>query len=247
MKSVLISIQPYWVFLIIAKTMGWNIDKEKTVEVRKNYPKSNDWNKVVKIYCSKDKKSFAKVPKEYQSFMEKFLGKVIGEFVCDCIANYEAELWDDETFERIQEFFEPDDFNEYGEYEFKTIADNSDDFWKENMLCKSSCVTIEELRKYLGKGINEFYSWGISNLVIYDKPKELCEFYKSGFTTQEELEDELCAYCERTVYGEHRTYGTPNGPVMCEGRFCGEAYQEYLNENFSLARPPQSWCYVESE
>lgn len=36
-KSVLISIQPYWVFLIIAKTMGWNIDKEKTAEVRKNF------------------------------------------------------------------------------------------------------------------------------------------------------------------------------------------------------------------
>ncbi len=39
MKSVLISIQPYWVFLIIARLMGWNIPQEKTVEVRKDYPK----------------------------------------------------------------------------------------------------------------------------------------------------------------------------------------------------------------
>ncbi len=38
MKSVLISIQPYWVFLIIARLMGWNIPQEKTVEVRKDYP-----------------------------------------------------------------------------------------------------------------------------------------------------------------------------------------------------------------
>jgi len=37
MKSVLISIQPYWVFLIIARLMGWNIPQEKTVEVRKDY------------------------------------------------------------------------------------------------------------------------------------------------------------------------------------------------------------------
>lgn len=92
MKSVLISIQPYWVFLIIAKIMGWNIDKEKTVEVRKNYPKAENWNKTVKIYCSKDKKSFSKIPKEYQSLMERFLGKVIGEFVCTHIFTYEPGL-----------------------------------------------------------------------------------------------------------------------------------------------------------
>lgn len=83
MKEVLISIQPYWVFLIIAKTMGWNIDKAKSVEVRKNFPKDESWNKAVKIYCSKDKRSFSKIPKEYQNLMERFLGKVIGEFVCD--------------------------------------------------------------------------------------------------------------------------------------------------------------------
>lgn len=83
MKSVLISIQPYWVFLIIAKIMGWNIGKQKTVEVRKNYPKCENWDNVAKIYCSKDKRSFAKIPKEYQPLMDRFLGKVIGEFVCD--------------------------------------------------------------------------------------------------------------------------------------------------------------------
>lgn len=83
MKSVLISIQPYWVFLIIANLMGWNIDKEKTVEVRKNYPKAENWDKIAKIYCSKNKRSFAKIPKEYQPLMERFLGKVIGEFVCN--------------------------------------------------------------------------------------------------------------------------------------------------------------------
>ena len=42
MKSVMISIKPYWVFLIIAKTMGWAIDKQKTVEVRKTYPQDDE-------------------------------------------------------------------------------------------------------------------------------------------------------------------------------------------------------------
>lgn len=98
--------------------------------------------------------------------------------MCDLIADYEAELWDDETFERIQEFYEPDDFSEYGEYEYKTLATNEDDHWKENVLCKASCLTVEELRKYLGAGITIFHGLHISDLVIYDKPKDLDCFRK---------------------------------------------------------------------
>jgi hypothetical protein len=143
-------------------------------------------------------------------------GKVIGEFVCDCIANYEAELWDDETFERIQEFFEPDDFAEYGEYEYKTIADNGDDFWEENMLCQASCLTIEELRKYVGCGIATFYGWHISDLVIYDKPKELSEFYSL-------CEKGNCHLCDW-----EREYDS-----------CG------CNRKKPIERPPQSWFYVD--
>lgn len=100
MKSVLISIQPYWVFLIIAKTMGWNIPQEKMIEVRKSYPKAENWNKVAKIYCSKDKRSFSKIPEEYQPLMEQLLGKVVGEFVCwgyniNRFTEDDAHLYDD--------------------------------------------------------------------------------------------------------------------------------------------------------
>lgn len=87
-RAILASIQPYWVFLIIANKMGWNIGKEKTIEVRKNHPKEESWNKVAKIYCSKNKKSFNQIPKEYQPLMKNFLGKVVGEFVCDAIISH---------------------------------------------------------------------------------------------------------------------------------------------------------------
>ena len=179
MKSVLISIQPKWCELIA--------NGKKTVEVRKTRPKIDVPFKCY-IYCTNSGGTLHSAYDGlhyHKSFIGKndgscINGKVIGEFVCDCIANYEAELWDDETFERIQEFFEPDDFAEYGEYEYKTIADNGDDFWKENMLCRASCLTIEELRKYVGCGIATFYGWHISELVIYDKPKELSEFVIDG-------------------------------------------------------------------
>lgn len=186
-KSVLISINPKWCELI---AFG-----KKTVEVRKTKPKLETPFRVY-IYCTQGKTlddilTFA----EYKNgeYMGDYYanGKVIGEFVCDSIANYEAELWDDETYERIQEFFEPDDFAEYGEYEYKTIADNGDDFWKENMLCQSSCLTIEELRKYVGTGFATFYGWHISKLKIYDEPKELSEFRKYISFLDGETTDEL--------------------------------------------------------
>lgn len=82
MKSVLIAIQPYYVFLIIAHLMGWNIPENKTVEVRKNFPQDPTWDKFVHIYCSKNRKSFNRIPKQYQPLMKKYLGKVIGQFIC---------------------------------------------------------------------------------------------------------------------------------------------------------------------
>lgn len=173
MREVLISIQPKWCELIASG--------KKTVEVRKTRPKTDVpfkcyiyQTKLRWVYTLLHALGFFAIARR----LARGTGKVIGEFVCDCIANYEAELWDDETYERIQEFFEPDDFAEYGEYEYKTVADNGDDFWRDNRLCNSSCLTIEELRKYVGTGIATFYGWGISDLVIYDKPKELHHFFK---------------------------------------------------------------------
>ncbi len=183
MKAVLMSIKPKYCELIA--------NGKKTVEVRKTKPKLETPFKVY-IYCTASNiheclmvnKNGAKLiyACNYKTAIpfggNIANGKVIGEFVCDSIADYEAELWDDETFERIQEFYEPDDFSEYGEYEYKTIATNEDDYWKENKLCRTSCLTVEELRKYLGAGITVFHGLHISDLVIYDKPKDLDCFRK---------------------------------------------------------------------
>lgn len=158
MKSVLISIQPYWVFLIIAKQMGWNVNEEKTIEVRKNYPK-DEWDKVAKIYCSKDKKSFNQIPKEYQPFMAQFLGKVIGEFVCD-ETNTITKRGVGNCFDYCYL-----NLNEWG----------NDDIEIEILAIKNSCISKDELNLY-GKNVYKLYGWHISNLVIYDKPRELSEF-----------------------------------------------------------------------
>lgn len=161
MKSIMISIKPYWVFLIIAKTMGWNIDKEKTVEVRKTYPQDDEWNKVGKIYCTKDKKSFNHIPKKYQPFMKRFLGKVIGEFVCDRIDTIRKRGIDDNF-----------------DYCYLSLDKwGNDDIEPEITAVKNSCVLKDDLNDY-GKNSRMLYGWHISNLKLYDKPKGLGEFGK---------------------------------------------------------------------
>lgn len=200
MKSVLISIQPYWVFLIIARTMGWNIPQEKTIEVRKDFPKDGAWNKRVHIYCSKNRKSFNRIPKQHQPFMEKLLGKVIGEFVCDrvdinypiLIPNTDIALYNDE--------------------------------WVLGSKLADACLTLKEIAEY-GKG-KPVYGWHISDLKIYDNPKELGEFEYSSdknLCNKNDCDNCGCSYFKVKI-GNTSTYGC---------------------KKFIIAKPPKSWCYIE--
>lgn len=60
------------------------------------------------------------------------------------------------------------------------------DFWSHNIhdfdtisieqLSELSCVSEDELLKYAD--LKYLYGWHISNLVLYDNPKELSEFYR---------------------------------------------------------------------
>ena len=160
MKSVLISIKPKYCVLIVSG--------QKTIEVRKTKPRIDTPFKCY-IYCTKGKSKNLQLQ-----------GKVIGEFVCDKITEFEGEFWDDETYERIQTIIKDGErYYEYGENEYETVATNEDEKYEENWLRKQSCVSWEEMRKYVGAGITEFYGWHISNLVIYQEPNEIEEFYKA--------------------------------------------------------------------
>lgn len=77
MCSVLRSIKPYWLYLIL---IG-----KKTVEVGKDFPKSTAWNREVYLYCSKDMRSFRRILEKDREWMRKYLGKIACRFVCDKI------------------------------------------------------------------------------------------------------------------------------------------------------------------
>lgn len=183
-KAILMSTQPYYVFLIIARRMGWDIPQNKTIEVRKDFPKDSEWNRRVHIYCSKNRKSFNRIPKQYQPFMAKLLGKVIGEFVCDRIEEYVYDLFDG--------------------------ADIDDDDLLE------TCLDRKEINIYAkGKTLCGIH---ITDLEIYDTPKELGEF--NGF--------KKCIACKVSGY---------------EVSAC--IHDENCMLPVPLTRAPQSFCYVE--
>ena len=193
MKSVLASIQPKYCELIASG--------EKTIEVRKNKPKLDTPFKCL-IYCTKPSKAYQticgcmcintdelfRLPNgtiKHDSSVElmccdnyskdNFLnGKVIGEFVCDNIDKYSAEFVNDDCYEDIRKIDFFDD-----EIEELFITSNGYENPSNCELCRQSCLSFEEIKSYIFSGESgffDFYGWHISNLKIYDTPKELSEF-----------------------------------------------------------------------
>ena len=80
-----------------------------------------------------------------------------------------------------------------------------------------SCLTYEELADYIGNG-KTGYGWHISDLRIYDTPKELIEFHTW----------KKCKSCSKSGY---------------ESTAC--IYDENCMVPAAITKAPQSWCYVE--
>lgn len=56
----------------------------------------------------------------------------------------------------------------------KVIGEYVCDYITTDFLISDTCISVEDLEKYSGN--KAIYGWHISNLKIYDKPKELSEF-----------------------------------------------------------------------
>ena len=166
-NAVLISIRPEWVEKIA--------NEIKTVEVRKTKPNLKTPFKCY-IYCTKGADAGdrlwvlrKKIRMDYYGLaaacanLEKQPenhtlgnGKVVAEFVCDNIATYNYDYCP-----------HPEIGMDY---------DCGDSWWEiadEDL--KSACLTEKEFR-YYAFGHKKMYGWHISNLKIYDKPKQLSKF-----------------------------------------------------------------------
>jgi len=218
----IISIKPKWCELIA--------NGQKTVEVRKSRPKLETPFKVY-IYCTKAKKYFFhggigealydlyRMPSGEIKFgysgelmccgkpynKDNFLnGKVIGEFVCDYVSEF--------------------------------VYNNGGFLIKDDVpttinATKQSCLTDTEFRKYAKE--DNVYGWHISDLKIYDRPKELSEFGRYGNSI-------IClrVRCDKCVHLKYMRVNRDEYDYDCE---CNGLLDNFI----SLNRPPQSWRYVE--
>lgn len=105
-----------------------------------------------------------------------------------------------------------------------------------NIPCKEVQLDILDLMDYADE--KTVYGWHISNLVIYDKPKKLSEFYI--------IDNEAVKQCK---YRE-RIYNNPdftNNALLPGSYVCNKGEVDWCNKckTKPLTRPPQSWCYVE--
>lgn len=166
---------------------------KKTVEVRKTKPKLLTPFKAY-IYCTQGKDLLTSVN-----------GKVNkpNEIVIDLTTNSEIQELNGKV---IGEFV--------CDWMTGLKADNLVQAYYNNT--KDTCLTDEEIKKYAnGK---KLYYWHISDLVIYNKPKDLIEFYIW----------KKCHSCRDTGY---------------ESTAC--MYDEDCKVPAVITKPPQSWCYVE--
>lgn len=214
----MMSIKPQWVAKIL--------NGEKTIEIRKKF--SSDYVGWVYIYVTQNHKHAGwknrdtlkrdshdgKPTNHFQLWTDgmvedkdKLNGKVVARFWCDKVGWFSKEI--------------------FGTYE-EPFTYNQDD------LLKKSCLTEKELDIYLqgknGKAIH------ITNLEIFDKPKEISEFYKVGY------ENSVIATKKYILYSmnreERRKYKTEldlkiNNEIAV------------IKDNYKLTRAPQSWCFVE--
>lgn len=192
-KAVLISIQPKWCELI-AKGI-------KTVEVRKTKPKLSTPFKVY-IYCTKAKEILLDVINDGDSiYGETYHGK--RQF----IKSTEGSICD--MYGKRQKVI--------GEFVCDAIISHCE-MANADIAEQQGYIKREELLKYAGE--KEIYGWHISDLVIYDNPKELGDFQKYGALSYEDW-----------------LYGIYNGTTK-------SVYEDYLKP-FKVIHAPQSWCYVE--
>lgn len=235
METILMSIQPKWCEKII--------NGEKTIEVRKTAPKEVPFK--VYIYCTKEEPNLY-IPAEFNCFpldeasqpyfaKEPFVvevdnlanGKVIGEFICDYVEKEAVAFTEMGNLGRLYH-------------------------------CR---LSLAELKKYAGERTSLYY-WHISALKVYDKPKELSDFYSikqckpeySPFGYQWTWEDRH----KRNTGGRNNKYR----PVPIECHRCKSLVggKDYLDEKSGcilfdykctsnyhkpLARPPQSWQYIQ--
>lgn len=190
-KAVLLSIRPEWCEKII--------NGQKTIEVRKTRPKMDTPFKCY-IYCTQSADILWILKERERSLHPDKIADVFKAAKCGGAYRGNGKIIGEFTCNRVTNLF------------------SNSRFWLDEDDVLHTCLSAAEMRKY-ANGANGLYGWHISNLRIYDTPRELDDFRRAC------KNDWWCESC--AMYREND--GT-----------CG-------NGSLQIRRPPQSWCYVEEQ
>ena len=213
MKSVMISIKPKWCELIASG--------KKTVEVRKTRPKIETPFKCY-IYCTLPPKEELLNFGGFREYANELIrlqdGLIVYDYGMRVCCDIENRPYSQDNFlckKVIGEFVCENILS------FDLIAPSKE------FLERQACLSYEEMLNYAqGKPL---YGWHISDLVIYDKPKELSEFYKPCTDPYQ-----YCQGCKHGLVQYSADVETSEDLAGC----CFDTV--CLNK---MTRPPQSWCY----
>ena len=207
MKAVLISIRPKRCELIASG--------KQTIEVQKSRPKIATPFKCY-IYCTNSKFDVNACLRNNLHYDDSTLavnagnGKVIGEFVCDTV-----------------------------EVLFDTNG-NPENYMTDILpsILQQTALSYDDFARYVGSRADKtsIFGWHISDLKIYNTPKEL-----SKFEVADKRAIRQCKYREQTYYAFTDTGYIKNG-FYCKQKddWCFSGCKRK-----ALKRPPQSWMYVE--
>ena len=170
---------------------------KKTIEVRKTRPKLKTPFKC-HIYCTNDYKNYATKSNKH-------------------------EFWIGKPINNISKGRYFGNGKVIGEFVCDTyIVDRT--FGHDELFNAAACLDIAEVAAYMTN--EKMYGWHISDIKIYDEPKELKEF--AAFCDESK---NRCKNCEHWHFDNDELNGYR--------RWCGVYHRK------PLSRPPQSWCYVE--
>lgn len=233
MNSYIVSIRPEWVEQIASG--------KKTIEVRKTAPKEvpfkayiyctdkrpkdNCWQFKPNLYIEKKTRNLKWIDAAFNSVYgyEWAQQKVIGEFICDKVEKFYCASvpYKKENNLGYGQFVDNGVYKVNGWHEGVVFERNDRfiDTMLNNNDLKEMCLSAQELFDYIGIG-KHLYGWHISDLKIYDKPKELSEFRP---ICKFEGKDLICNLCPNHKY---------DGGLFFE---CTR----------KVSRPPQSYMRVE--
>ena len=255
MKAILMSIRPEWV--------GKILNGRKTIEIRKTEPKC-ELPIDVYIYCTKKGGLMRDVSPVTTYFVsspvgpvtsnesERLEGKVVAKFTlrevktiydrpegtCDLNPNVPHPNWRH--------------YYQMGLVSDKLLYGGDENGFSEEygeLLRKHSCLSQQQIFDYLNKDKNVIYgakgyAWFISDLVIFDKPKELWEFglmrapqswqyvvYPYGFSVGKKVK--LAPQCAEYHGKEDKVYEVLGEPKCIGGSHCTPICYNGINQYFA--------------